>query len=174
MAAVSGTCTGIPHLIRCTSWQLNTSATWQVRAPPTTPSTCRILAYAGEVHDAARIAGHREFVWYRAQSHPVVGRARRLLHNDPAQSWTVASLPARTGVSRAALARSFTELVGEPPMSDLTEWRLSLAADLLREPGTTTVSEVAHRVGYGSSFALSTAFKRIRGVSLREHRLAAR
>jgi hypothetical protein len=37
-------------------------------------------------------------------------------------------------VSRATLARRFTELVGEPPMRYLTGWRLALAADLLREP----------------------------------------
>lgn len=85
----------------------------------------------------------------------------------------MASLAARTGVSRAALARRFTELVGEPPMSYLTEWWLTLAADLLREPDN-TVGAVAQQVGYGSSFALSTAFKRVRGVSPREHRLAAR
>ncbi|TQJ25725.1 AraC-like DNA-binding protein [Micromonospora sp. A202] len=109
--------------------------------------------------------------WYRAHSDPVVGRALQMLHNNPAQPWTVASLAARTGVSRAALARRFTALVGEPPMSYLTEWRLALAADLLREPGA-TVGAVARHVGYGSSFALSTAFKRIRGVSPREHRLA--
>ncbi|MFF0470501.1 AraC family transcriptional regulator [Micromonospora zamorensis] len=111
--------------------------------------------------------------WYRAHSDPIVGRALQMLHNNPAQPWTVASLAARTGVSRAALARRFTALVGEPPMSYLTEWRLALAADLLREPGA-TVGAVARHVGYGSSFALSTAFKRIRGVSPREHRLAAR
>ncbi|MET7821777.1 AraC family transcriptional regulator [Micromonospora zamorensis] len=110
--------------------------------------------------------------WYRAHSDPVVGRALQMLHNNPAQPWTVASLAARTGVSRAALARRFTALVGEPPMSYLTEWRLALAADLLREPGA-TVGAVARHVGYGSSFALSTAFKRNRGVSPREHRLAA-
>jgi AraC-like DNA-binding protein len=111
--------------------------------------------------------------WFAAHNDPVVGTALRLLHNNPALPWTVASLAARTGVSRAALARRFSTLVGEPPMSYLTEWRLALAADLLREPGA-TVGAVAHRVGYGSSFALSTAFKRRRGVSPTGHRKAAR
>ena len=87
--------------------------------------------------------------WYRAQADPVVGQALRLLHNNPAHPWTVAELAAETGVSRAALARRFTELVGEPPMSFLTGWRLALAADLLREPGA-TVGSVARQVGYGS------------------------
>ncbi|WP_326560599.1 AraC family transcriptional regulator [Micromonospora sp. NBC_01796] len=109
---------------------------------------------------------------YRAHGDPVVGPALRLLHDQPAQPWTVATLAARTGVSRAALARRFTELVGEPPMAYLTNWRLALAADLLREPDA-TVAAVARRVGYGSPFALSSAFKRVRGLSPAQHRTLA-
>jgi AraC-like DNA-binding protein len=110
--------------------------------------------------------------WYRAYSDPVVGRALRLIHNDPAHQWTVAALAAEAGISRAAFARRFTELVGEPPMTFLTDWRLSLAADLLLEPDA-TIGSVAYQVGYGSPFALSTAFKRVRGISPRQHKLAA-
>jgi AraC-like DNA-binding protein len=110
--------------------------------------------------------------WYRAHSDPVVGRALRLLHNNPAYPWTVATLAAKTGISRAALARRFAELVGEPPMAYLTTWRLALAADLLRDPDT-TIAAVARQVGYGSPFALSTAFKRVRGVSPQQHRVEA-
>jgi AraC-like DNA-binding protein len=110
--------------------------------------------------------------WFRAQSDPVVGRALRMLHNHPAHPWTVAALASRTGVSRAALARRFTELVGEPPMAYLTSWRLALAADLLREPDA-TLAAVARRVGYSSAFALSAAFKRVHGVSPQQYRAGA-
>jgi AraC-like DNA-binding protein len=110
--------------------------------------------------------------WYLAHGDPVVGPALRLLQNNPAHPWTVASLAREAGVSRAALARRFNALVGEPPMAFLTEWRLTLAADLLREPGA-TVGSVAPQVGYGSSFALSTAFKRVRGISPQQHKAAA-
>jgi AraC-like DNA-binding protein len=111
--------------------------------------------------------------WYQAHSDPVVGRALRTLHNNPAHPWTVATLAAATGVSRAGLARRFTELVGEPPMTYLTGWRLALAADLLREPHA-TVTSVARKVGYGSPFALSTAFKRQHGISPHQHRLGTK
>ncbi|MDT7725396.1 MAG: hypothetical protein QOI21_1972 [Actinomycetota bacterium] len=110
--------------------------------------------------------------WYRAHTDPVVGRALRMLHNNPAHPWTVAELASEVGVSRAALARRFAELVGEPPMTFLTGWRLALAADLLREPDS-TVGSVARQVGYGSAFALSAAFKRVRGMSPQEHRVGA-
>ena len=57
-------------------------------------------------------------------------------------------------------------------MTYLTGWRLALAAALLREPGA-TIEAVAQQVGYGTPFALSTAFKRVRGISPQQHRLGA-
>lgn len=54
-------------------------------------------------------------------------------------------------------------------MTYLAGWRLALAADLLLEPDT-TLESVARRVGYSSAFALSTAFKRVRGISPQEYR----
>src|SRR5690349_15127653 len=47
--------------------------------------------------------GHDAPAWYRAHDDPVVGRALRLLLNNPGHDWTVASLAAEVGVSRAAL-----------------------------------------------------------------------
>jgi AraC-like DNA-binding protein len=111
--------------------------------------------------------------WYRAYADPVVGRALRMIQNNPAHPWTVAALAEATNVSRATLARRFAALVGEPPMTFLTGWRLALAADLLLEPEA-SLSRVAGQVGYGSAFAFSTAFKRVRGVSPNEFRAGDR
>ncbi|MFD6554466.1 cupin domain-containing protein, partial [Streptomyces sp. NPDC058398] len=86
--------------------------------------------------------------WYRALADPVVGRALRLLQDDPARPWTVGGLAAETGVSRAALARRFGELVGEPPRTYLTGWRPAAAADRLRESDD-TLETIARHVGYG-------------------------
>jgi AraC-like DNA-binding protein len=57
-------------------------------------------------------------------------------------------------------------------MSFLTGWRIALGADLLREPGS-TVGSVAQQVGYGTPFAFSTAFKRVRGISPQQYRAAS-
>jgi AraC-like DNA-binding protein len=116
-------------------------------------------------------AGADAPAWYRAYDDPLIGRALRLLLHNPAHAWTVASLAAEVGLSRAALARRFQGAVGEPPMAFLTSWRLSLAADLLGDPDRTLAS-IAAEVGYGSPFALSVAFKRVRGISPSEHRRA--
>ncbi|MQA93398.1 MAG: helix-turn-helix domain-containing protein [Streptosporangiales bacterium] len=106
---------------------------------------------------------------YRANGDPVVGPVLRLIHGHPDHPWTVAALAGRTGVSRATLARRSTGLVGMPPMAYLTEWRIDLAADLLKNSDT-TIDSIARQVGYGSAFAFSTAFKRARGISPQRHR----
>jgi AraC-like DNA-binding protein len=111
--------------------------------------------------------------WFRAASDPAVRRAMRLMQDNPAEGWTLASLARGANVSRATLARRFNELVGQPPMQFLTEWRLALAADLILDPAE-TVASVASQVGYGSPYALSAAFKRARGISPRQHRDAER
>ncbi|WP_406285670.1 AraC family transcriptional regulator [Embleya sp. NBC_00896] len=110
--------------------------------------------------------------WYQGYRDPMVGQALCLIYNNPEQPWTVGSLASAVGVSRASLARRFADLIGEPPMAFLTSWRLALAADLLCEPGA-SVGGVAEKVGYGDAFAFSTAFKRVRGISPREHRTRA-
>lgn len=107
--------------------------------------------------------------WWQAEQDPVVGQALRLIYNNPAHPWTVANLASAVGSSRAAFARRFTDLVGEPPIAFLTGWRLALAADLLRSSGA-TIAAVAKNVGYSTPFALSSAFKRAYGVSPNAHR----
>jgi AraC-like DNA-binding protein len=107
--------------------------------------------------------------WFAAQADPVVGAALRYLHHEPARAWTLESLAREVNASRARLAQRFSELVGEPPMRYLANRRLALAADLLRA-GDDTLARIAESVGYGSAFALSTAFRRVRGESPRDYR----
>lgn len=110
--------------------------------------------------------------WWVAADDAVVGPALRALQADPSRPWTVASLAAVARASRAAFARRFTEMVGVPPMAFLTGWRLSMAADRLRDTDD-TVAAVADAVGYSSPFALSTAFKRRYALSPAAYRRAA-
>jgi AraC-like DNA-binding protein len=107
--------------------------------------------------------------WYAAHDDPVVGPALALIHTQPGHPWTVASLAAAAGCSRAGLADRFTRLVGQAPMAYLTGWRLSHAADLLTTTDA-TLEAIARQVGYSSAFAFSAAFKRTRGVSPSRYR----
>lgn len=106
--------------------------------------------------------------WARAGDDRVVAQALALLHDRPEHPWRLAELAADVGLSRAALARRFHAVVGEPPMAYLASWRLALAADLLHDPRS-TVTSVARQVGYASPFTFSAAFKKAYGHSPREH-----
>jgi AraC-like DNA-binding protein len=111
--------------------------------------------------------------WWRHQGDWVVEQTLRAMHNDPASNWTLESLASEVGTSRASLARRFHEVVGEPPMTFLKNWRMALAADYLCQPNE-SVSTVAYKVGYSTPYAFSAAFKRVRGISPQEHRASAR
>lgn len=111
--------------------------------------------------------------WYDAAADPVIGPALRALHADPARPWTVDALARVAGLSRAAFARRFTAVVGDPPLTYLTGWRMALAQDALLREGS-TLAAVAREVGYGSEFALSAAFTRHVGVAPSRWRERAR
>lgn len=98
----------------------------------------------------------------------MVGPVLRVMHETPGAPWTLTTSAAVAGVSRTTLAKRFAE----PPLAYLTDWRMTIAADLLAEPGA-TVSAVARRVGYADAFGFSTAFKRVRGVSPSEYARSA-
>jgi AraC-like DNA-binding protein len=110
--------------------------------------------------------------WYSALADPVVGPALGLIHEAPQRSWTIASLAAAVGSSRAAFAGRFSRLTGQPPIGYLTSWRMDLAADLLRETAS-TVDSIARQVGYADGFSFSSAFRRDRGMSPTAFRRAA-
>ncbi|WP_371656178.1 MULTISPECIES: AraC family transcriptional regulator [unclassified Streptomyces] len=102
--------------------------------------------------------------WAAALGDSAVAPALSAIHADPSAQWTVESLAERAGLSRAAFARRFAALVGEPPMAYLTRWRMTTAARLLRETDAPLTS-VAARTGYGSEFAFAKAFKREYGLA---------
>ncbi len=100
--------------------------------------------------------------WLGALRDEKIGRALGLLHQAPSFRWTLERLAAEVGLSRAAFARRFNELVGMPPLTYATQWRLELAARRLRTSDA-TLAEIAAEIGYESEFAFSRAFKRVVG-----------
>jgi AraC-like DNA-binding protein len=102
--------------------------------------------------------------WLRALQDPRIGQAMALVHRDPAQPWSVASLARKTGMSRSAFAARFTDLVGEPVMQYVTRWRMQVALVWLRHDDA-PVADLAARLGYESEAAFSRAFKRTIGLS---------
>lgn len=87
-----------------------------------------------------------------------------MLHERPAHPWTLAEAAKKAGMSRAALARRFSHLVGLAPMRYLTLWRMQIAARLLAD-SSMKVAAVGREIGYESEAAFSRAFSRNVGAS---------
>jgi len=97
-----------------------------------------------------------------ALNDPIIGQVLNWIHTDPAHPWTVSELAQQVNVSRSALAARFTELLGQPPMQYLTQWRLQLAAHQLQNTDE-SIAKIASQVGYESEAAFNRAFKRYVG-----------
>lgn len=101
--------------------------------------------------------------WLAGLRDRFVGRALALLHEKPAIPWTIDELSKQVGLSRSALHERFVELIGQPPMQYLTNWRMQIASRLLRETQS-SVAAIALEVGYDSEAAFARAFKRLVGA----------
>lgn len=102
--------------------------------------------------------------WVTALNDPPTTAALQAMHTDPARQWTVATLAAEASLSRSPFAHRFTTLIGQPPLTYLTWWRMTIAGRFLRESDA-PLSAIATRVGYTSQFAFAAAFKRQHGTA---------
>ncbi|MEO0537702.1 MAG: AraC family transcriptional regulator [Cyanobacteria bacterium P01_A01_bin.123] len=111
--------------------------------------------------------------WLAALRDESIGQALVLIHHEPQHPWTVAALAKAVNLSRSSFSARFTELVGQPAMGYLTQWRMQLARTLLCDTPL-TLAAIANRVGYESEVAFSRAFKRLYGVPPGSLRCAGR
>ena len=102
--------------------------------------------------------------WFRASTDPAIAAALEAVHADPAHQWTVAELADHAALSRSAFARRFAERLGTAPLAYLTEWRMALARERLRDTDA-NLAAIAHLLGYASEFSFAAAFKRHTGVA---------
>jgi len=100
--------------------------------------------------------------WLAGLRDRFVGRALALLHESPADDWTIDELGNRVGLSKSALRQRFVELVGLPPIQYLAQWRMQVAAQLLRDTQS-SIAAIALEVGYESEPAFARAFRRLVG-----------
>ena len=102
--------------------------------------------------------------WFHAIFDPELATAIGLIDMRLQEPWTVASLAEASGISRSSFAARFTASVGRPPLQYLTERRMHLARELLRETNL-GIKAIAAKVGYSNDAAFSNAFRRESGMS---------
>lgn len=102
--------------------------------------------------------------WLAGMRDGAVGRALALMHEKPAEAWSLQRLGEETAMSRSTLHERFVHFMGQPPMQYLAQWRMQLAATQLRDTDAKVI-EVALDVGYENEAAFSRAFRRAVGES---------
>ena len=98
-----------------------------------------------------------------------ISKALQLLHAEPEHSWTLELLANQIGMSRAAFAKRFKELVGLPMFGYLTDLRMQKAKELLRE-SLLPVYDIAEQVGYESERAFVNTFTKQVGTTPKRFR----
>jgi AraC-like DNA-binding protein len=121
-------------------------------------------------HYAATLPQDRKG-WFAGLRDPAVGRALALMHGNVSHPWTTERLAADVNLSRSAFAERFTQLVGVPPITYLTDWRMQLAAARLRETSR-SIGQIAAEFGYESEATFTRAFKRATGMAPGRYRTA--
>ena len=106
--------------------------------------------------------------WLDALRDQPINAALSLIHESPERQWKVNDLAKVAALSRSAFSARFTELVGEPPMTYLTRWRMLRAARLLKSE--VRMETIAERLGYTSEVAFRKAFKREFGIPPAQYR----
>jgi AraC-like DNA-binding protein len=101
--------------------------------------------------------------WLAGVRDRIVGAALDALHKKPCHAWTLEELARTAGTSRSVLAERFQQRVGVSPMQYLTQWRMLLAANLLRSSNS-SLMRIAEEVGYQTDTAFSRAFRREYGA----------
>lgn len=99
-----------------------------------------------------------------APNDPIVARALRFVHDDPARRWTVDELAREAGTSRTVLTERFKTVTGQAPIEYVTSWRMQLAAQRIRSSNE-GLAAISADVGYESEAAFNRAFKRVIGVT---------
>jgi AraC-like DNA-binding protein len=92
-----------------------------------------------------------------------IARVVAAIHRDPGKDWRVDTLARAAMMSRTVFAEQFTLLLEQTPMQYLTNWRMHLADEMLRERRL-SVAQVAEQLGYRGETAFRRAFKRVRGI----------
>ncbi|MGF6753352.1 AraC family transcriptional activator of mtrCDE [Paraburkholderia sp. GAS42] len=106
-------------------------------------------------------------------ANPRLAPALTAMFNEPAHPWTLPDLAQLCNMSRATLVRQFQDKVGRSANDLLTDIRMTLAANELKKPSTSTET-VAEVVGYQSLAAFRRAFTQRMGMTPGDWRRSAR
>lgn len=98
-----------------------------------------------------------------------ISKALTLIHSSPRQPWTLENLSSQIGMSRAAFAKRFKDMIGEPMFAYLSKVRIQKAKELLQDTRL-FVDDIASTVGYESERAFAKTFGKYVGMTPKQYR----
>lgn len=101
-----------------------------------------------------------------ALTHPLITKVLNEVHKSPSEPWTVESMADIAAMSRSKFASTFKSVVGTTPNEYVTDIRLEMAKEMLKDKKP--VSLIATAVGYEHGSALARVFRKKLGISPRE------
>ena len=134
------------------------------------PGAQDVLARLSELLFVEAVRGYIEHLppeatdWLSALRDPPLARALSAMHARVAHPWTTEQLAEEALLSRSAFAERFARMLGVPPMTYLTRWRMLVAAQRLRE-SRASIGQIAAEVGYESESTFTRAFTREMGTT---------
>ena len=90
-------------------------------------------------------------------------KALTAMHEQPEVAWSLEQLAQKSDMSRSRFAARFREVVGITALDYLTDWRISVAQDLLKQGRPLKV--IAPAVGYTNTAAFVRIFNKRVGMS---------
>lgn len=107
--------------------------------------------------------------WLTVMIDPQLSKSIMVMHESPNVSWTTHDLAKAAGMSRSSFTQRFKDVVGVPPLTYLTDYRLRLGARHLRLHHS-SIAQIGEMVGYSSNSTFSQAFRRAYEISPSEYR----
>ena len=99
---------------------------------------------------------------------PYIQRAIRQIHEELSCAHTIAKMATRANMSETAFRNRFKKEVGCSPLDYITRRRIEEAKRLLTK-NEMSITDIAYALGFSSSQYFATVFKRVTGLSPKQH-----
>ena len=121
------------------------------------------LLFVNSLRAYLALAPENDRGWLRGLGDARLASALARMHAEPSRDWSLDDLAQTAAMSRTSFAVRFRNVMGMPPLTYLTNWRMHIAErDLC---AGASVAQVAEMAGYTSESAFSHAFKRTMGLA---------
>ena len=94
-----------------------------------------------------------------------IKEVHKLIIDEPDKNYTVEEMAGMFGIPESTLRKNFREIYGSPIYKYIKKFKMTKAAELLKNDDGLKISDVAQSVGYDNPSKFAAAFKDVMGVA---------